>query len=275
MLPRSVGGPFFGHLGRVAYLVLPRSRRVALTNLRLIYGEVLAEREIRALAARVFANLGRFAYDAVRLGLAPAPELESITSVSGRRRLDVALARGKGVIAITGHVGNWELLGAYLISTGSKVTVLATRMKDARLNDVVVGLRQQLGMVVLDRSRGLREALRCLRRGEVLGVLIDQDTSVDSVVVDFLGRPAKTAVGPVKIAVRTGAAIVPMAMLMDENGRYRLEIGEEIAIDGLDTSLVKDVERCSKAVESFIRAEPSQWVWMHKRWKSVVADLYS
>jgi KDO2-lipid IV(A) lauroyltransferase len=148
-------------------------------------------------------------------------------------------------------------------------------MKDARLNDVVVGLRQQLGMVVLDRSWGLREALRCLKRGEVLGVLIDQDTSVDSVVVDFLGRPAKTAVGPVKIAARTGAAIVPMAMLMAEDGRYRLEIGQEITIDGVDTSLVKDVERCSKAVESFIRAEPSQWVWMHKRWKSVVADLYS
>ena len=275
MLPRSVGAPLFGHLGRVAYLILPRSRKVTLTNLRLIYGEVLAEREIRALAARVFANLGRFAYDAVRFGLAPAPELERVTSVSGRHHLDEALARGRGVIAITGHVGNWELLAACLTSLGSRVTVLATRMKDARLNDVVVGLRQQLGMVVLDRSWGLREALRCLKRGEVLGVLIDQDTSVDSVVVDFLGRPAKTAVGPVKIAARTGAAIVPMAMLMAEDGRYRLEIGQEITIDGVDTSLVKDVERCSKAVESFIRAEPSQWVWMHKRWKSVVADLYS
>jgi KDO2-lipid IV(A) lauroyltransferase len=275
VLPRGIGRPVFGSLGRVAYLILRRSRRVTLTNLRLIYGGALAEREIRALAVSVFVNLGKFAYDVVRLGRGPSPGFKRIISVAGRQHLDAALAKGKGVIAVTGHVGNWELLSAYVSSTGCRVSVLATRMKDARLDDVVVGLRRQLGVVVLERSRGLREALRCLRRGEVLGVLIDQDTSVDSVVIDFLGRPAKTAVGPVKIAARTGAAIVPMAMLMAGDGRYRVEIREQIVIDGTEASLTKDVERCSKAVESFIRAEPSQWVWMHKRWKSVIADLYS
>lgn len=275
MLPGGIGRPVFGNLGRVAYLTLRRSRRVTLANLRLIYGGTLAEREIRALAVKVFVNLGKFAYDVVRLGRGPAPELERMISVAGRHHLDAALAKGKGVIILTGHVGNWELLGAYLTSAGYRLSVLATRMKDARLDDVVVGLRRQLGLVVLERSQGLREALRCLRRGEMVGVLIDQDTKVDSVVVDFLGRPAKTAVGPVKIAAHTGAAIVPMAMLMAGDGRYQVEIREQITIDGVEASLAKDVERCSKAVESFIRAEPSQWVWMHKRWKSVVADLYS
>ena len=106
------------------------------------------------------------------------------------------------------------------------------------------------------------------------GVLIDQDTSVESVVVDFLGEPTKTAIGPVKLAARTGAAIVPMAMLMTDDGNYRIEMKSPVTINGGGSSLEQDVEKCSKAIEGFIQEEPSQWVWMHKRWKSLRSEMY-
>ena len=129
-------------------------------------------------------------------------------------------------------------------------------------------------MTVLERSRSLLGAFRCLKQGEMLGVLMDQDTSVESVVVDFLEHPAKTPVGPVKLASGTGAAIVPMAMLMTDGGRYRIEIKEPVEIDGGGDMLKRDVSKCSGAIEDFIRSEPTQWVWMHKRWKSVSAEIY-
>jgi KDO2-lipid IV(A) lauroyltransferase len=275
MLPRRIGRAMFGNLGALAYLVLGRSRKVALVNLRLIYGRAVPDREIRRLARKAFVNLGRFAYDVARLRKATPQGLKRMVKVTGLDHLDGALARGKGVIALTGHVGNWELLGAYLSLMGYRINVLATRLKDARLDDLVVGIRRNVGLAVLERSGGAKEALRCLKRGEILGVLIDQDTSVDSVVVDFLGKPTKTAVGPVKLASRTGAAIVPLAMLMTEEGEYRIDVREPVAVSGDEGLLREDVERCSKAVEAFVRAEPSQWVWMHKRWKSTSADLYS
>jgi KDO2-lipid IV(A) lauroyltransferase len=275
VLPRRLGSAVFGNLGAVAYLCLRKSRRIALVNLRLIYGRAAPDKEIRRIARRAFINLGKFAYDVVNLNRVAPQGLARIIEVTGLDNLDRALDRGKGVILLSGHVGNWELMAAYLSRAGYPLNVLATRLKDSRLDELIAGLRRNVGIAVLERSGGLKAALRCLNRGEILGILIDQDTSVESVLVDFLGRPTKTAVGPVKLASRTGAAIVPLAMLMTDNGHYRIEVKEPLVVSGQEASLVNDVERCSKAVETFIRAEPSQWVWMHRRWKSVVSDLYS
>jgi KDO2-lipid IV(A) lauroyltransferase len=274
-LPRRAGRRLFGWLGALAYLTLAKSRRVALVNLRFIYGSAFPDKEIRRIALGAFVNLGRCSYDVARLGRMTPDGIRKIVAVTGVDHLDAALARGKGVVGVTGHVGNWELLAAYLALAGYPVNVIASRLKDVRLDTLVADLRRKAGLVVIERSRGLKEALLALRRGEFLGLLIDQDTAVDSVVVDFLGKPAKTAVGMVKLAAHTGAAIVPMAALGNEDGTYRIEIKEPIAVSGNGARLADDVGKCSKAVEAFINAEPAQWVWMHKRWKSVVSDMYS
>ena len=275
VLPRRIGLRLYAGLGLSAFSLARRSRAVAMANLRLVYGGRLSDGEIHSIARAAFANMGRFAYDAARVKRQTPGSLAKLVTLKGRHHLDEALARGKGVIGLTGHVGNWELLAAYFSRAGYAVNVVAATLRDSNLNDVLVGIRRSAGMSVIERSKGLKEVVRCLRRGEILGVLIDQDTSVESVVVDFLGAPAKTAVGPVRLASTTGAAIVPMAMLMNERGGYDIEVREPFWIDGNGSSLEDDVERCSKAVESFIREQPSQWVWMHKRWKSVRSEMYA
>jgi KDO2-lipid IV(A) lauroyltransferase len=274
VLPRSVGRATFALLGAVAYSFMRGSRRIALANLALVYGQTCSDKDIRDTARAAFTNLGRFACDAARMRKQTFQGLDRMVKVVGKHYLDDALAKGKGIIAITGHVGNWELLGAYLSLAGYPINVLATGLKDSRLNNVLIELRRSAGLRVLERTHELIGAVRCLKKGQVLGVLIDQDTSVESVVVDFLGCPAKTAVGFVKLAARTGAALIPMAMLMTEGGRYEIEVCEPVDISGDIDSLEEDVEKCSKAVESFILKEPSQWVWMHKRWKSVFSEIY-
>jgi KDO2-lipid IV(A) lauroyltransferase len=274
VLPRRMGHAFFGVLGAVAYRFLGQSRRVALANLKLVYGRKQTGKQLEDIARRSFVNLGKFAFDIVNLGNCAQARLDRLVEVVGMHHLDGMLARGTGVVALSAHIGNWELLAAYLARAGYPLTVMATRIKDPRLDDLLVGIRSKAGLRVLERSKGLVGAFRCLKRGEMLGVLIDQDTSVDSVTVDFLGHPARTPVGPAKLAARTGAAIVPMAMLMTPEGTYRIEIREPINLNG-DTPLDHDVERCSKVLEEFIRHDPDQWVWMHKRWKSVFSDMYA
>jgi KDO2-lipid IV(A) lauroyltransferase len=274
VLPRRIGLAFFGGLGALAYRLFKRSKRVALANLHLVYNGDLADGEMERIAKQAFRNLGMFAYDAARMGKYTYESLDGMVEAVGIDRLDRIFAQGRGVVGLAGHIGNWELLGAYLSLRGYQVNVLTTRVRDRRLDDLLVGLRSRSGMKVLERSRSLLGAFRCLKDGELLGILMDQDTSVESVVVDFLGYPAKTPVGPVKLALGTGAAIVPMAMLMKPDGKYRLEVKEPVAIEDDRDALERDVARCSEAIGEFIRSEPTQWVWMHKRWKSVAAEMY-
>jgi len=274
VLPRRMGHALFGGLGAIAYRMLGRSRRVALANLHLVYDGRRTDGELGDIAVKAFSNFGKFAFDAVRMGKYTNEDLERMVEVVGLNHLDEPLSRGRGVVALGGHVGNWELLAAYLARKGYPLTVLATPVRNKRLDGLLVGLRRSTDMTVLERSRSLLGAFRCLKQGEMLGVLMDQDTSVESVVVDFLEHPAKTPVGPVKLASGTGAAIVPMAMLMTDGGRYRIEIKEPVEIDGGGDMLKRDVSKCSGAIEDFIRSEPTQWVWMHKRWKSVSAEIY-
>jgi KDO2-lipid IV(A) lauroyltransferase len=275
ILPRRVGHTVFGGLGALAYRFLKRSRNVALANLQLVYGSERTDKELRDIAKKAFVNLGKFAFDAITMGKYALEDLDGMVEMVGQHYLDQALALGKGVVAITGHVGNWELMGSYLARRGYPVTVLATRVRNSRLDDLLLDIRRNSGINVLERSRDVLGAFRCLRNGGMLGVLIDQDTSVESVTVEFLGHPAKTPVGPAKLASSTGAAVVPMAMLMTPEGKYRIEIREPVIVNGDGISLDADVARCSEALEEFIRLEPTQWVWMHKRWKSVFSDMYT
>jgi KDO2-lipid IV(A) lauroyltransferase len=274
VVPRSVGMALFGGLGAAAYYLLPRSRRAAWTNLRIAFGEGLSENGLGRIARGSFSNMGKFAFDVARLPAETRESIARIVRVTGLSHLERALARGRGVIALTGHIGNWELMGAYFALMGYDVNVVATSLRDDKLNDIIIDIREGSGMKVMERRKGTMGAMRCLRRGEILGVLIDQDTSVQSVLVDFLGKPAKTAVGPVRLSAKTGAAILPVAMLMTDDGKYHVEIREPVCVVGKPRTLKDDVAKCSRAVEEFILKQPAQWVWMHKRWKSVEPGLY-
>ena len=273
-MPRVAGIALFGSLGWLAYYLLPKSRRVAWTNLRLVYGDTLSDDEVRSIARASFASMGRFAFDVARLPVQTAESISKIVRVTGLSHFETALEKGTGVIALTGHIGNWEMMGAYFALMGYPINVVATTLRDNKLNDVINEIREGSGMRVLERRKGTMGAMRCLKRGEALGVLIDQDTSVQSVEVEFLGVTAKTAVGPVRLSAKTGATILPAAMLMTDDGKYHVEIKEPLCVVGKPRTLLDDVRKCSGAVEEFIRKQPRQWVWMHKRWKSVQPEIY-
>lgn len=273
-MPRRFGLSAFAALGVAGARVFERDRRRALENLAVAFPEVPAPiRE--ALARASFRALGRNTFEALRLsGMSPSRIRERVERVEGMQHFDDAYRAGKGIVVVTGHIGCWELMPAYFVSIGYPVSVVARRMKSERLNAKLVAMRSSVGVSSLDRDENPRRMLETLRRGEILGVLIDQHTSVAGVYVPFFDRPAYTPTAAAKMALATGATILPMGTFMARNGRHVVHVAPPIPVDrALRGAASKDAvvraltTECSLAVERLIRLDPTQWVWFHHRWR--------
>lgn len=243
-----------------------------ITHLTMVYGNQLSQRQIYRMAKAVFVNLGRNMADAFRLPVYNAQTIDQIVKAKGLQILDQALKKGKGILALTGHIGNWELMGSYLALKGYPVNVVGAPVYDSRLDELVVANRLKSGMKYIARGSATREIIRALRRNEIVGLLIDQDTRhVDGVFVDFLGKKAYTPVGPVVLAMKTEAAVIPMSVHIQKNNIHVIEIEQELILQfskNEEQNRVFNTQICSEAIANFIRRHPTQWVWMHSRWKT-------
>jgi KDO2-lipid IV(A) lauroyltransferase len=272
LLPRKLGHAVFASLGNTAGRIFKRDRERAVDNLAIAFpGTDRMFRE--AIAAAMFKTIGRNVYDFLRLkGASPAALSSMVEGVTGMEHYVRAASAGKGVIVITGHIGCWELMPPYFVSLGHKVTVVARRMKVSKLNDELVKIRASVGVETVDRDSSPREMIKPLHRGEILGVLIDQHTSVSGTYVRFFNRPAFTPTGVAKLACLTGAPIVPMADFLGANGRHVIRVLPPIYPPAKVTDRRTTVENltaeCSLAVEELIRLDPKQWVWFHHRWRN-------
>ena len=271
-LPRTFAIWFLERLAQVAYWTLRETRTKTQRHLRVAFGDQLSEDQVRATSRQVFLSLGRNAADALRLPQLMKDGLDRHVRFVGREHLDQAYARGNGVLCITGHLGCWELLAA-AIARHYPLAVVGAELYDPRLNAMLVAEREKAGYKSFPRtSGGTRQILRWLKRGGLVGLLIDQDTRVDGEFVDFFGRPAKTPAGPIVLAERTGAALIPLAIRMNSDLTHTIEVGPEIHLQNSGDSRadrLANIEKLSKAVEGFISEYPTQWVWMHERWKTL------
>lgn len=271
LIPRRAGQSAFGTLGGWMGRLLKKDRQRAIDNLAIAFPQShLMVRE--AMAAAMFKNLGRNIYDFLNLKNAPANHVQSLVGrVRGMDHFQQAEALGRGVIVITGHIGCWELMPPYFVTLGYRVSVVARRMRDQRLAQELIAIRASVGVTTADRDSSPRMMIRLLKRGEVLGVLIDQHTSVSGAYVPFFGRPAFTPTGVAKLAILSGAPIVPMADYSTSSGKHTIQVLPPIVPpeDPADkeTAIREVTTECSLAVERLIRIDPKQWVWFHHRWR--------
>lgn len=271
LVPRRLALVLLGGLGRILFVLIAKERRKALRNLRFIYNEY-DEKQRRRIAENVFKNLGRNAVDVIKFQTKGAEKFfTSFADASGWAHFEKAYGRGRGVVCLSGHVGAFELLHHFMAWKGYRICVTGTQIYDKRLNRLIV--KNRLGENISYVERGEhsgKEILRHLRRGNLFGVLIDQDTNVDGVFAPFLGHTAWTPAAPVKLAMKTGAAVVPFVIRMGADRKHHITIEPEI--DLRDTGdpaadLVENVTRCNNVISKWIMETPEQWVWMHKRWK--------
>jgi KDO2-lipid IV(A) lauroyltransferase len=248
-------------------------RRVVLENLRLAFPEK-TEAERRDIARRTFLNLGRMIPDFVRVPFLPPRELERIFVYEGWERFQEAIARGKGVIACTGHFGNFEVLAAAHTLRGTPVTMISREMGRSGANDFWRALRRRSGVedLVVTKGSTLAAAVRSIKAGRFLGYVIDQNQPLrHAIFPTFFGIPAATAPTPAVLAMRSGAAVVFVLSHPLGDGRHR------VAFEGpLEPPNTGDRERdvlafmqdLNDRLERWVRAHPEQWYWLHRRWKT-------
>jgi Kdo2-lipid IVA lauroyltransferase/acyltransferase len=252
-------------IGALAWAFGRRDRRRALAHLALAFPDLLPAAR-RALARASFRHQGMNLAECLHLLGRDCAEVAAQVDVEGWENVEAARAGDRPILVLTGHCGNWELLAALINCRGLGMAVVARPLEDPPLQALLSGLRARFGTATIERgSEGAARAiLGRLRRGGALGMLIDQDTKVDGVWVPFFGRPAFTPVGPAKIALRQGAAVVPAFIERKEDGRH---LARFLPAMDLPADPREATAAMTRAVEDQVRRRPEQWVWMHRRWR--------
>ena len=264
-------------IGRLAYYVDRRHRQIGLENIRRALGKEKTPREQKRIIKENYCHIAQGGFEMLR-ALEYAKRYAHLLTIEGKENLDRALAEGKGAIGIMGHIGNITLLLRKIANEGYLASVIVKDPKDKRIARLMQELcdRSNIGTVPpRPKSLVAKRALASLKRGEILIIPIDQNAGKKGVFVDFFGRPASTPAGPVVFAQRTGAPLIPMYIIREGRKRHRLIIEPEVPLINTgdkEKDLITNTQRLTKVIERWIRKYPSQWWWMHNRWKSQPAQ---
>lgn len=227
--------------------------------------------EVAAISRKSYRHLGRTTIESALLpSVGREKVLELVETVEGWDVLADAVAAGRGVILVTGHLGNWELGGAYIAARGVPVGAIVRRMSNPRFERYLNDTRRSMGVEVIHDADAVRRAPRALREGKMIAFLADQGVKgLASTFVPFFGRPAKTPRGPAVFALRMGIPIVFGAAIRQPNGRYRFTF-ERIAVTDTgdrDEDVDRIVADYTLVLERWVRSAPEQYFWHHRRWR--------
>lgn len=248
-----------------------RHRTIVTENLTRAFGDEKNPAEIRNLAEKVFQHLIRIIFD-IGWYLHIKPEdFGKYFRIQGLDHLNAARAKGKGVLALTAHIGNWELLSAISAMTDTPVSIVYRPLDFLPLENFFVNLRTRFGATLIPKANSMRKILSSLKAGEVVLMLMDQNVDwYEGVFADYFGHPACTSKGLALIALKTGAPVVP-AFLVNAPRGFFAEFSPEIPLINTGDK-IKDVEENTRQyntmIEKFVRRFPEQWFWVHQRWKT-------
>jgi len=271
-LPRPLARAACIVLAHLVYWLHPRLRRVGMRNLEIAFPEK-ARAERRRILQGAFTSLGR---QLAEFCLFPRYTKENASQVilyDGFENFEAAHRRGKGVIFLTAHFGCWELSSFFHSLCGHPLYIVVRPLDNPYLNALVDRYRTLHGARSFGKQDFARGLIAATRAGESVGILMDQNAMRDAgVFVDFFGKPACTATGPARVALHTGAAVLPGFSVWDAQiGRYRLRFEPPLALvrtgdDEADATA--NTALFTKVIEGYVRKYPEQWLWVHRRWKT-------
>jgi len=267
-LPPSLGRPTGAVLGRLLRAISTRRVRLSEENLRLAFPEA-GDGQIRIWSREIWGHLGQAAWEFARLTRLSADEYRTAVTVRGLEGIQASYAKGKGVLLFSAHMGNWEYAVPFLALGGLRLASVARRIKNPLVDEFVTGVRRRFGAGVILHRNAVRESVRWLRSGGALGLLFDQRITEGGISVPFFGRPARTTGLPALLALRYGYPVHPLHSYR-ENGRLIIECQPAMDIPSAPPTpenLRSLTRRMTGVVEEWIRRHPSQWLWIHNRWK--------
>nr|MBC8363199.1 lysophospholipid acyltransferase family protein [Candidatus Desulfatibia profunda] len=261
-------GNFLGHL---LFMADGKHRDIVLSNLSRAFGHEKSPYEIKMLAKQVFTNSLQIVFDigwSLRLD---KEQLMKYFTIEGRSNIKNAYEQGRGVLVLTAHFGNWELLSVLGAMLNYPLSVVYRPLDFKPLERFFIHLRTRFGGKVVPNKRSLLALLRSLGRGEMVVLLMDQNVDwYEGVFVDFLGHRACTNSGLALLALKTRAPVVPVFMVREKEG-FIANFLPEIPLQktGDQTRDMEDnTQQYNHVIESFLRRYPDQWFWFHQRWKT-------
>lgn len=271
-LPRGVARTIGAWIGSGAFVLLSRLRHVGRQNLRIAFPE-MSENDQNRLLKSEYRNLGWLLAEFCQMPRYRRDSASKFVRYEGLENYLAAKEAGKGVFVLTGHLGAWELSSFYHSLMGYPMSMVIRRLDNSGVDELVNRIRCMHGNRVLHKDDFARGLLAAMRRGETVGILMDTNmTPPQGEFVDFFGRLACTASGMARVALKTGAAVLPGFLLWEEaEQKYVLHFGKALELvrtDSPENDIIANTALFAKVTEEYIRRYPGQWLWVHRRWKT-------
>lgn len=272
LLPRSIARSVAAGLARLLYSVLPKLRKTAEINLRIAFPD-WSDTQRQSVIRGMLRNLGWMAAEFARFPKYTKQNIEHIVVLDGHENFLEGQRRGKGVLYLTGHIGAWELSSFAHALYGFSLHFIARPIENFRINALVNRYRCLSGNQPIFKNESARVTLRVLKEAGTIGILADQNTMPEEAVfVEFFGKAASATTGIARLALHTGAAVVPGYAVWDDRlGKYRLRFEppvELVRTGDAERDILENTQSFTRVLETIIRKYPEQWVWLHGRWNT-------
>ncbi|MBI4496135.1 MAG: lysophospholipid acyltransferase family protein [Deltaproteobacteria bacterium] len=258
-------------LALLIYALDLRHRIITRRNMALAFPD-LEPGERSRMAREAFRHLGRVLAEFSFTPRLTGENLGRYLTLEGRDHFQRAYERGRGVLFLTAHFGNWEWMAASFALLVRPCHVVVRPLDNQFLDALVDRLRTWTGNRTVPKQKAMGRILRLLREGQAVGILLDQNMAwQEGVFVDFFGQPACTNTGLARLARKTGAAVLPAFNVRQADGRYKVIIGAEVELarsEDRERDVKENTARFSRIIEGYVRAYPDHWLWLHQRWKT-------
>lgn len=276
VLPRKAALFVGALLGSLTWHLVEKERHKTLRTLATVLGPRLSAAERSAIGRRFYINAGKNIIDFLRFERHYETEIRPLVTVTGREHFDRAYQRGNGMFGVTGHIGHFELLAVHMAALGYRIAAIGRELHDRRLDAILVRQRRAMNLTNIYTTDSPRRLVEWLKGGGAVGVLIDTDSHrVRSTFVPAFGRPSQTPIGQSLLALRVGAALVPIACVRRPDDSFEIVVRPEVIVPQELTG--EEAARwataaCTREIENIIRTDLAQWPWRTNRWKTPVTE---
>ncbi len=268
LLPNKINYYLAQGLGSVLFYLVRDRRELGVKNIQQALG--YSQDQAEKLVKEVFQDLLLTAIEVLCVEGWSLADFKQRIEVEGWEHFQQAYQQEQGIIFFTGHLGNWELLGLYFSALGYPMNALAQQRGNDLITEELWRIRESLGGTVFDYRDEVKSAFKALLNNEILMILGDQDARGRGVFVDFFHQPASTPQGPVVLAQKAEAVVLPVYLVREAPQEYRLIIDPpvEVSEDASQEEQTAILQELTASLETKIRDYPEQWLWLHRRWKT-------
>lgn len=270
VMPRRLALAFGRRAGDLIYYCIPIRKKITLEHLRLAFPEK-KEGERRDIARKAYQSLAMNSFEHLCLDGLSTDQLLDIVTFENETLLREAFDRGKGVIFVGGHFGNWEYMGGAISAKGYPMAYVVSSIANPHIDTIVNRNRQEMGIEILPKGMTVRSILKTLKNNGGMALLMDQDSGRNGVFIEYFGRKCSTPKGPALFALKTGASMLFVSAVRQPDSSIKAVV-EEVAIDyskgTTEDNIFAVMQECTRMLEKYVRSHPGQWFWMHRRWKT-------